>query len=114
MSKHGISKHYVQLTNALSDLWGERLSAVDFRAMMFIINRTIRWDNTGELIPRKHVLGGVPNTSTGPSGLSYATWKRCTRTLRGEGLIQTEITKRGMVIEVIPQRVTGGPLGSSG
>ena len=70
MSSKGISKHYVALTNALLDLWGERLSAAEYRAMSFIINRTIRFDKWDEVIPRRHVMNGVPNFPTGPLGMS--------------------------------------------
>ena len=110
MSKNGISKHYIQSTNALVDLWGERLNSGQFVAMMYILNRTVRWDNMGEVIPRRHIQNGVPNTPTGPLGMTYRNWLRCTRVLRSEGLIQTENIKQGTVYEVVLTRLIGGPL----
>lgn len=111
MSKNGISKHYITLTNALLDLWGERLTHAQFRAMTLILNRTVRFDKWDEVIPRRHVMHGVPNFPTGPLGMSYKGWRNCVRALAGEGLIRYRGTEVGMAIIVTPQAILGGPLG---
>lgn len=113
MSTNGVSTHYVALTNALLDLWSERLTLAECWAMTFIINRTIRFDKWDEVIPRRHVMHGVPNYPTGPLGMSYRHWLRCLRVLSAEGLIQYIGTEVGIAVEVIPQRVIQGPMGKT-
>jgi hypothetical protein len=79
--------------------------------MVFILNRTVRFDKWDEVIPRRHIMYGVPNYPTGPLGMSYRQWQRCVRALGREGLIQYAASEVGYGVVVIPQRVLQGPLG---
>ena len=111
MQTNGISKHYVQLTNALFDLWACKLTHTELHVMMFILNRTVRFDKWDEVIPRRHFIHGVPNFPTGPQGISESQWRRCIRTLRSEGLIRAQGSEVGTAVIVTPQAILGGPLG---
>lgn len=104
----GISSQYVAIVNALADNWS-CLSHAEYRAASWIVNRTIRWNSGAELIPRRHVEKGVPNIETGPLGMTYRHWLNCLRVLEGAGVIQTEATEYGLVIQVIYQRILKGP-----
>jgi hypothetical protein len=101
----------VPIMNALANKWCVQLSHTEFKAAVWIINRTIRWGKGAEVIPRRHVLKGVPNSETGPAGLSYRAWLKCVRGLEREGIIQVEHTKFGLGIQVIYQRILVGPMG---
>jgi hypothetical protein len=103
------SNRYVAILNAMTDLWTIRLSHAEFKAAMWIIGRTIRFDKGAEIIPRRHVLKGVPNWPTGPVGMSYRGWLNCVRALESEGLIQVEITEYGFGIQIVHQRILKGP-----
>lgn len=79
--------------------------------MMFILNRTVRFDKWDEVIPRRHFIHGVPNYPTGPQRISEKAWRNCIRTLTGEGLIRSRGSDVGTAIIVTPQAILGGPLG---
>ena len=111
MSSNGISKHYIQLTGALFDLWPCRLTHTELHVMMFILGRTVRFDKWDEVIPRRHFIHGVPNYPTGPQRISERSWRYCIRTLTGEGLIRSRGSEVGTAIIVTPQAILGGPLG---
>lgn len=104
-----VSKHFIALMNALNDLWGA-LSYAERVVMIFILNRTVRFNKWDEVIPRRHFIEGVPNFPTGPSGISESIWRRCVRTLSAEGLIQYHGGPEGTYVLVIPQRILDGPL----
>lgn len=99
----------VPILNAIADRWGERLTGAEYKAMSWIINRTLRWGKSAEVIPRRHVLKGVPNSETGPAGISYRSWLYCVRSLEREGLIQVEHSEFGLAIAVVHQRILKGP-----
>ena len=105
------TNHYLKCTNALWDKWAYHLSHTQFIAAGFILQRTVRFNKTAEIIPRRHVLRGIPNTGMMGIDMSYRTWLRCLRVLETEGLIQTERSEMGLAIEIIFQRLFKGPKG---
>ena len=105
---NGISQQFVAIVSALNDKWS-CLSHAERAAASWIIHRTIRWNKGAEIIPRRHVLKGVPNIDTGPLGMSYRHWTRCLRALEVHGAIQTEATEYGIHVQVIYQRILKGP-----
>lgn len=103
---------YLTVSNAIDNKWSGALKPTEFVALRFILNRTLRYGKLSEVIPRRHVMKGVPKTEHGPCGISYRQWHYCIRALRAGGLIDFQDSPEagGLVIEIQIQRIVRGPV----